>query len=73
MLLEPIVQIAFTLLYKEAGFSSAEFEIVSKEIKIIRDRYNQRIAPSLDYLFRYRFHHIFNNQKNCCKYRNTKK
>lgn len=40
LLFEPIMQISFTQLYKEADFSYEEFEVVTEEIKAIRDRYN---------------------------------
>lgn len=61
LLFEPVMQITFTQVYKEAGFSYKEFKDIAKEIQDIRDKYNKRIVPSLDYFLRYKLHHLLSN------------
>lgn len=61
ILFEPVMQITFTQVYKEAGFSYEEFEGIAKGIQDVRNRYNKRIAPGLDYFLRYKLHHLLSN------------
>lgn len=61
LLFEPVMQITFAQVYKEAGFSYEEFKDIAEEIQDIRDRYNKRIVPSLDYFLRYKLYHLLSN------------